>query len=126
MLMTVNLVRAMRMREELQREPVKVEDSKCWSEEEEKRIKGFVREQVEGGFEGFNELVATKMIEGADEVVRAAHESSVVDLSNCELDGDRGDGEVLAQIACEYGSLKTLNLANNEKLGSKGGADLAS
>ena len=39
MLMTVNLVRAMRMREELQKAPVKAEESKCWSEEEKKRIK---------------------------------------------------------------------------------------
>jgi len=126
MLMTVNLVRAMRMREELQKEPVKAEESKCWSEEEERRIKGFIREQVEGGIKGFNKLVTAKMIEGADEVVRAARESSTLDLSNCELDSERGDGEVLAQIVSGFGALKTLNVASNPKLGFKGGAALAS
>ena len=120
MCVTVNVVRALRMAEELKATPVDAKAAQTRDEEDKKTIDGFIEEKVEGGFEGMDRLVTKSMVEGATSVVEASRGMHTIDLSNCQLDGSKGDGDVVAQIIREFPALASLDLKNNAKLGAKG------
>ena len=76
--------------------------------------------QVDGGFKGMDATITERMVEGARAIVEAAKRKPSLDVSNCELDGTKGDGESVSQMLRTFPALKSLNMRDNPKMFSEG------
>ena len=109
MLITVDLVRALRMAEELRATPVNCKVAKTRDPKDKRTIDKCIESEI--GFAGLDELVTDRMTAGAAALINSAHCTETVDLSLAEL--KEGDGEAIAQLLSTLTALTELNLSRN-------------